>query len=388
MAAARPFVPFAVPTSRDYYEILSVERTADGEEVRRAYRRLAMKYHPDRNPGDAEAEARFKEASEAFEVLSDGEKRAKYDKFGHAGLRSTPGHDFSRMHVEDIFSMFNEIFGGAGGSGRRGQARGYDLETEIEIELTDVLDGCERTVDFKRLDICDTCSGGGSKPGVSPVRCPTCGGHGQVQQQGFGGMFRMVTTCPNCRGRRTVITEPCTQCRGSGRTSVKRTLSVRVPRGIQDGQVIRLQGEGEPPPPEAGAAAEGRRGDLHVVVRVKAHDRFEREGDDLLTVVPVPFAQMALGGSISVESLDGAVTVEIPPGSQHGAQFRVGGRGLPGLRGPERGNLVVLAQLEVPRKLTEEQRSLLQSYARTEQLDVGDGGTSLWTKVKKKVKGK
>jgi len=381
-----------VPTSRDYYEILSVERTADGEEIRRAYRRLAMKYHPDRNPGDAEAESKFKEASEAFEVLSDGERRARYDKFGHAGLRSTPSHDFSRMHVEDIFSMFNEIFGGAAGGGgggaRRGQARGYDLETEIEIELKDVLDGCERTVDFKRLDICSTCEGSGSKPGVSPARCPTCGGHGQVQQQGFGGMFRMVTTCPNCRGRRTIITEHCPQCRGAGRTSVKRTLSVRVPKGIQDGQVIRLQGEGEPPQPESGAGPDGRRGDLHVVVRIKPHERFEREGDDLLTVVPVPFAQMALGGRVSLESLDGPVTVEIAPGSQHGAQFRVGGRGLPSLRGPERGNLVVLAQLVVPRKLTEEQRSLLQSYARTEQLDVGDGDTSLWTKVKKKVKGK
>ena len=375
-------------TTRDYYEVLSVERTADGEEIKRAYRRLAMTYHPDRNPGDGEAESKFKEASQAFEVLSDPDKRARYDKHGHAGLRSTPSHDFSRMHVEDIFSMFNDIFGGMGGAGRRGPGRGYDLETEVEIELSEVLEGCERTVDFKRLDVCTTCTGTGAKPGVQPVRCPTCGGMGQVQQQGFGGMFRMVATCPNCRGRRTIVTEHCAQCRGSGRTSVKRTLAVRVPKGIQDGQVIRLQGEGEPPPPEASPSGEGRRGDLHVVVRVKAHERFEREGDDLLTVAPVPFAQMALGGTINVESLDGPVTVEIPPGTQHGAQFRVGGRGLPNLRGPERGNLVVFAQVVVPRKLTDEQRTLLQSYARTESIEVGDGTSSLWKKVKNKVKGR
>ncbi|HMN96256.1 MAG TPA: molecular chaperone DnaJ [Phycisphaerales bacterium] len=375
-------------TQRDYYEILSVERGADGEQIKRAYRRLAMKYHPDRNPGDGEAETKFKEAAEAYEVLADSEKRSLYDRFGHAGLRQTPGHDFSRMRVDDIFSMFNDIFGGGGArAGRRGPARGYDLETEVELTLEEVLSGCEREVDFKRLDVCRTCNGDGAKPGVPPVRCPTCGGMGQVQQTGFGGMFRMVTTCPNCRGRRTVITERCGDCRGSGRVSVKRTLTVKIPPGIAEGQVVRLQGEGEPPPPELNLAGEGIRGDLHVVVRVRQHDRFERNDADLMMVVPVGFAQLALGSTVEVEGIDGPATIGIPPGTQHGAEFRVHERGLPELRGGRRGDLVVFVQLVVPQRLSEDQRSLLQEYARTEKVSVGDGRSTLWEKVKRKVKG-
>lgn len=378
-----------MPTTRDYYEILSVERTADGEEIKRSYRRLAMKFHPDRNPGDAEAELKFKEAAEAYEVLSNPEKRSRYDKHGHAGLRQTPGHDFRSMHVEDIFSMFNDIFGGAFGGqrARGGPARGFDLETVIEVTLDEVLSGCEREVEFKRMDVCQTCEGNGAKPGIAPIRCPTCGGQGQVQQAGLGGMFRMVATCPNCRGRRTIVTEHCPDCRGAGRISVKRKLSVRVPVGIENGQVIRLAGEGEPPPPEAGPAANGVRGDLHVVVRVTEHDRFERHGDDLLLVVPVAFAQMALGANVEVDALDGKATFEIPPGTQHGANIRIDGRGLPNLRTRKRGDLVVLMQLVVPRKLSDAQRQLLQDYARTEKLEVGSGPSSIWKKVKDKVKG-
>ncbi|MFO0872784.1 MAG: molecular chaperone DnaJ [Phycisphaerales bacterium] len=379
-----------MPTTRDYYEILSVERNADGEEIKRSYRRLAMKFHPDRNPGDADAELRFKEAAEAYEVLSNPEKRARYDKHGHAGLRQTPGHDFSRMHVEDIFSMFNDIFGGTFGGAARGRAgtpRGYDLETEIEITLDEVLRGCERDVEFKRLDVCQTCGGNGAKPGIAPIRCPTCGGQGQVQQAGLGGMFRMVTTCPNCRGRRTVITEHCPDCRGAGRVSMKRSLLVRVPVGIQDGQVIRLTGEGEPPPIEMSPSGDGMRGDLHVVVRVAEHERFDRNGDDLVLVVPVAFPQLALGATIEVDGLDGKATFEVPPGTQHAANFRIPDRGLPNLRSRRRGDLVVLVQLVVPKKLTEAQRQLLHEYAATEKIEVSASSPSLWKKMKNKVKG-
>jgi molecular chaperone DnaJ len=218
-----------MPITRDYYEVLSVERTASGEDIKRSYRRLAMKYHPDRNPGDADAESKFKEAAEAYEVLSDAERRSTYDRFGHAGLRGTPGHDFRSMNPNDIFSMFEEIFGGSfGGAGRgRGRAgggvpRGYDLETEVEITLEEVLSGAERDVEFKRLDVCKTCEGSGAKAGSKPTKCSTCGGAGQVIQTGLGGMFRMQTTCPHCRGRGTVILDKCADCRGVGRVSVNR----------------------------------------------------------------------------------------------------------------------------------------------------------------------
>src|SRR5262245_14121280 len=285
-----------MPTTRDYYEILSVEKTADGEEIKRAYRRLAMKYHPDRNPGDAEAEIKFKEAAEAYDVLSDDKTRKLYDQYGHDGLRGRGGpatHDFSRMNVEDIFSMFNDIFGGAmgGGRARRGPARGYDLETEVVLTLEDVLKGVERDVEFTRLDVCEKCTGTGAKPGSKPLQCPTCGGQGRVQTSGLGGMFRMVTACPACGGRGQVVREFCDDCRGKGRVPRKRGLSVRMPAGIQDGQAVRVQGEGEPPAPDASPAGEGIRGDLHVVARVKEHAVFAREGDHLLLEMPISFTQ-------------------------------------------------------------------------------------------------
>ena len=236
-------------TTRDYYEILAVERNASSDEVKRAYRKLAMKYHPDRNPGDKEAEQRFKECAEAYEVLSDDEKRARYDRFGHAGLRGTSGHDFSHMRADDIFSMFNDIFGeafgggmgGMGGGGARA-SRGYSLETQINVSLEEAAEGCEREVTFTRQDVCETCEGSGGKPGTKPIVCGACEGQGKVQQAGFGGMFRMVTTCPTCQGRGSLYSESCPDCRGKGRRAKKRTLSVRVPPGIQTGQAIRVDG--------------------------------------------------------------------------------------------------------------------------------------------------
>lgn len=354
-----------MPTTRDYYEILSVERTADAEEIKRAYRRMAMKYHPDRNPGDAEAETKFKEAAEAYEILGDPAKRDRYDRFGHEGIRSggAASHDFSTMDASDIFSMFNEIFGG--GRGGRAQVRGYDLETEVSITLEDVLKGCERTVEFTRLDLCDACAGSGAKPGAKPATCPTCGGQGKVQQTGLGGMFRMVAACPACRGRGKVITEFCDRCRGKGRVPLKRSILVKIPAGISEGQAVRLAGEGEPPGDPA-YAGEGRRGDLHVVVRIEPHEMFEREHDTLLLRVPIGFTQAALGAEVEVPTLDGNHTLTVPRGTQHGTEFRIPGRGLPNLRTGRRGDVLVTINVEIPRRLSSKQEKLLREFAETE----------------------
>lgn len=380
-----------MPTTRDYYEILSVERTADGDEIKRAYRRLALKYHPDRNPGDTEAETKFKECAEAYEVLSDDSKRKLYDQFGHDGLRRGGGpatHDFSRMDVTDIFSMFEEIFGGgrggfAGGArGRPRTARGYDLETEVNLDLTDVARGCEREVEFTRLDVCEKCTGTGAKPGTKPETCPTCGGQGKVAQQGLGGMFRMVTACPHCRGRGTVIKEPCDTCRGKGRVPKKRKLTVKVPAGVHDGQAVRISGEGEPPPPEASPQGQGVRGDLHVVVRVKDHPLFERDADNLVVELPVSFSQAALGAEVDVPTIDGRRQLRIQQGAQHGDVYKLDGEGLPNLRTARKGDLVTILRIEIPRKLTARQQELLRQFAETEDLDVLPQSAGFWKKMK------
>ncbi len=373
---------------RDYYEIFGLTKDASAEDIKRAYRRLAMKHHPDRNPGDAAAEAEFKLCAEAYEVLGDPEKRALYDRYGHAGLRSNPHHDFRSMHVEDIFSMFNDIFGGGGGSGGggrpRGVARGYDLETEVELELKDVLEGCDRDVEFTRQDVCTACSGSGAKPGSSPVKCPTCQGRGQVQQSGLGGMFRMVTTCPNCMGAGTVVVEKCATCRGTCRVRTAKRLRVKVPAGIADGQVIRVAGEGEPPRRELSPDGSGVRGDLHVVVRVKEHREFERDGDDLVMPLTIGFARAALGGVVEVKSLDGPVSIEIPNGSQQGDTVRVEQRGVPNLRSKRRGDLVAVLMIQVPRKLTDRQRQLLEEFGKTEKIEPRKGRAKggFWDKMK------
>lgn len=381
-----------MPSTRDYYEVLSVERTADGDEIKRSYRRLAMKYHPDRNPGDAEAEAAFKECAEAYEVLADEQKRKIYDQYGHAGLKggmggATAGHDFSRMNVEDIFSMFSDIFGGGAGGQRGGQrrgvARGYDLETEVTIELIDVLNGATRDVEFTRLDVCAKCEGSGAKPGTQPTQCATCGGQGQVIQSGLGGMFRMQTVCPHCKGRGSVVTEKCGDCAGKGRVPKKRTLEINVPKGIRDGQAIRIQGEGEPPAPEHSARGAGVPGDLHVVVRVKEHEMFRREGDHLVLEMPISYSQAALGAHIEVPTLEETASIVIPKGTAHGSVFRVNGAGLPSLRGGRRGDLAIVVGIEVPKKLSDAQEKLLRELAELE----GEEGIlpekeGFWARVK------
>ena len=366
-------------TKRDYYEVLQVERNASGDVIKRAYRKMAMRYHPDRNPDNQEAESKFKECAEAYEVLSDDGKRRRYDQFGHAGMKGQAGHDFGSMNAQDIFSMFDDIFGGgrSRGGGRGSQAqRGYDLETVTAITLEEVLSGTEQEIEFTRQDTCTTCSGSGGKPGTEPQACITCGGAGQVQQQGFGGMFRMVTACPACGGAGKSYRDPCTGCSGSGREPRKVELSVKVPAGIRDGQAIRVQGEGEPGSPGA------PRGDLHVVVRVEEHDVFSREEDHLVLRMPTSFAQAALGATVTVPTLDGEHELTLGPGTQHGDLLRVRGEGLPNLRGGRRGDLIVAVLIEVPKQLTGEQAELLQAYAATEDHEVMPHSKGFWDKIK------
>jgi molecular chaperone DnaJ len=359
-------------TKRDYYEVLGVARTADGEEIKRAYRRLAMKYHPDRADGDkSQAEIHFKECAEAYEVLSDDNRRRRYDQFGHQGLQGQ--HDFSNMDVTDIFSMFDEIFGGIGGgvagaaAGRRGgqrQAarRGFDLETQVELSFNEVAAGAEKTIEFEKQDTCDQCKGTGAKPGTTPVACVQCGGQGRVTQQGFGGMFRMVTTCPHCRGRGSIIRDVCGGCGGSGRRQRKRVVTVRIPAGVHEGQAVRIVGEGEAG--ENGAPA----GDLHCYIAIKPHPVFTRHNNDLVCRIPISFTQAALGGLIEVPTLKGTEPLELPAGTQHGDVFKLKNKGLPDVRAYRNGDEVVQILIEIPKKLTEAQRKLLSEFATTEDV--------------------
>jgi molecular chaperone DnaJ len=356
---------------RDYYEVLGVTRTASGEEIKRAYRRLAMKYHPDRNNGSekADAELKFKECSEAYEILSDEHKRQRYDQFGHQGVHGQ--HDFSHMDVSDIFSMFDEIFGGGFGRAGRGGAgmggaraarphRGYDLETQVELTLAEVATGAEKTIEFERQDACDACKGSGAKPGTSPMVCPQCSGQGRVAQQGFGGMFRMVTTCPNCRGRGTIIRDHCLSCGGTGRQLKKRVVTVKIPAGVHEGQAVRIVGEGEAG--ETGAPA----GDLHCYITIRPHPMFTRHNNDLVCQVPISFTQASLGGEIEVPTLKGSEKLSVPPGTQHGEVFKLKGKGLPDIRSYRSGDQIVQIVIEIPKKLNEKQKQLLREFAATE----------------------
>ena len=383
-------------TTRDYYEVLSVERTADGDEIKRAYRRLAMKYHPDRNPDDAESEARFKECAAAYEILSDENKRKVYDQYGHDGLRNRGGpaaHDFSRMNVDDIFSMFNDIFGGGaarggGGRARRGVARGYDLETEVDLSFEDVFKGSTRDVEFTRLDVCTICTGTGAKPGTQPTQCETCAGSGHVVQTGLGGMFRMQTACPACKGRGKVVKDKCDTCRGKGRVPKKRKLEIKIPRGIHDGQAVRVQGEGEPPGPELSPDGKGVKGDLHVVVRIREHDLFQRDGDMLILEMPISFTQAALGAELEIPTLEDPTILAVGHGTQHGTVFRVRDAGLPNLRNGRRGDLVILTKIEIPKKLNAKQKDLLRQFAETDpEHAVLPETHGFWKKIKELVGG-
>ena len=352
----------------DYYEVLGVSRDAGPEEIKRAYRKGALKHHPDNYKGDKdEAEKRFKDLAEAYEVLSDPPKRQRYDRFGHAGLRGAGIHDFSTMGFGDIFSMFRDIFGDTGfASSGRGPSRGYDLETEVDLTLEQVATGADQTLEFERVDFCDNCGGSGAKPGTSPQQCATCRGRGQIQQQvqSFFGVSVRITVCPDCRGKGAVVTDPCPDCQGSGRRPKRRALTIHIPPGVQDGQVLRFRGEGEP------AQTGTERGDLHCYVRIRPDPFLTRRGNDLICQVPISFSQAALGGKIEAPSLSGTEELQVPHGTQHGEVLTLKGHGLPSGRTGRTGDLHVQVLIEVPKKLTARQRELLQAFAETEEKNV------------------
>jgi molecular chaperone DnaJ len=353
---------------RDYYQVLDVPRTASEADIKKAYRRLAMKYHPDRNPGDHEAEDRFKEAKEAYEILTDAQKRAAYDQFGHAGIegmRGGGGGGGAGFDPRDAFGdIFGDVFGDIFGVGRRGRSqvyRGADLRYELELDLEQAVFGDTASVEFATLAECDECSGSGAAKGSKPVACETCRGAGQVRmQQGF---FTVQQTCPRCQGRGQVVSEPCGQCRGQGRMRKQKTLSVKVPAGVDTGDRIRLTGEGE-----AGRNG-GPTGDLYVEVRVREHPIFERDGSHLSCEVPVSFARATLGGSIEVPTLDGTATIKVPPETQSGRVFRLREKGIKPVRGGAVGDLFCRVVVETPVNLTREQKNLLQKFEESLQED-------------------
>ncbi len=352
-------------TKRDYYQVLGVSKDASPEQLKKAYRRLAHKYHPDRNSA-SDAEEKFKEAAEAYEVLADPGTRQRYDRFGHPGLSGAGVHDFSHMGVDDIFSMFTDIFGSTLGGGRRRGGRGAHLQTEVTLTLAEVLSGTERSIEFSRNDFCDTCGGTGAAEGSQRQTCGTCGGYGQVEQAGGLGMLfgRVITSCPTCQGRGSAIVTPCTVCRGSGRVLKDRVVTVHIPPGVQDGQAVRLRDEGEPG--EDGSL----RGDLHCYVRVEPHPFLERHNNDLVCRMPIGFTQAALGAKVEVPTLSGRAELTVPRGTQTGQLFRLAGQGLPDIRNGRRGDVIVQMTVETPKKLSKRQEQLLREFADTEDSSV------------------
>jgi molecular chaperone DnaJ len=351
-------------SKRDYYEVLGVTRTVAEAELKTAYRKLAMKHHPDRNPGDKAAEESFKEAAEAYAVLADPEKRSLYDRFGHAAVRSGAGAGagfdpsvFSEFgDLNDILGSmfgFGDLFGG--GRRRSGPQRGADLRYDLEITFEEAAAGAETTVQIPRRESCDTCAGSGAAPGSSPTTCTQCRGHGQIRhQQGF---LTVARTCPRCRGTGRMIVKPCATCRGEGQVARERKLTVKIPAGIDTGQQLRLTGEGE-----AGTAG-GPPGHLYVVVHVQPHEFFRREGVNLFCEIAVNFTTVALGGEVQVPTLDGSESVKVPEGTQTGTTLRLRGKGMPEVGGRSRGDLFATVQVQTPKKLSKDQRHLLEQLA-------------------------
>jgi len=347
---------------RDYYEVLGISRDADENEIKKAYRKLAMKYHPDRNAGDTKAEEKFKEAKEAYEILSDVSKRAAYDQYGHAGIDTSAAGAGHAQGFGDAFSdIFGDIFGTRGGGGRTNAHRGADLRYNLEITLEQAARGSETKIRIPTMAICDTCNGSGAKPGTTPKTCSTCDGHGQVRmQQGF---FSIQQTCPKCHGSGKMITSPCSACHGAGRIKQHKTLNVKIPVGVDDGDRIRLSGEGE-----AGING-GPAGDLYVVIQLSSHPVFQREGNDLHCEIPISFATAALGGEIEVPTLEGHAKIKISAETQTGKIFRLRGKGIKGVRSNSAGDLLCHVAIETPVNLTARQKELLQELEDISQKD-------------------
>jgi molecular chaperone DnaJ len=362
---------------RDYYEVLGVARGATDQEIKSAYRKLALQFHPDRNPNNPDAEEKFKQASEAYGVLADGEKRAVYDRYGHAGLGGGGGaQGFDANDLGDIFGDFfglGEIFGGGTRKRSRTQ-RGADLREDINLEFEEAVFGTETKVTVRRHESCEECRGSGAAAGKAPVTCRSCAGRGQVRyQQGF---FSIARTCPTCQGTGSVITDPCSKCKGEGRVLRQRTVDAKVPAGVEDGTRIRFSGFGE------GGLHGGPPGDLYVVLHVKEHPFFEREGNDLHCVIPISFTQAALGAEISVPTLEGEHVLKVPDGTQSGTTLRIRGKGVPVLNGHGKGDLFVEARVQTPGKLNKRQRELLQELEGLTQVENRPQRRTLLGKVK------
>jgi len=366
---------------RDYYEILGVQRGATDQEIKSAYRKLALQYHPDRNPNNPDAEEKFKECSEAYTVLADSEKRELYNRFGHAGVSTAAsGGGFDPSAFQDLGDIFGEFFGfgdlfGGGRSGGCTRAqRGADLREDITIEFEEAAFGVEKQITYRKHELCEKCNGSGSAQGKAPASCRTCGGRGQVRyQQGF---FSIARTCPSCHGAGSVINDPCTNCRGEGRVIQQKTIDAKIPAGVEDGTRIRFSGVGE-----AGVHG-GPPGDLYLVLRVKQHAFFDRQGNDLYCVVPISFTQAAIGTEIQVPTLEGEQTLKIPEGTQSGTVLKLRGKGVPVLNGHGKGNLFVEVRVQTPTKLTKRQRELLQELQGITQVENKPQRTSILDKMK------
>ncbi|MBQ8636882.1 MAG: molecular chaperone DnaJ [Clostridia bacterium] len=348
---------------RDYYEVLGVSKGASDDEIKKAYRKEAKKYHPDLHPGDKTAEAKFKEVNEAYEVLSDSDKKARYDQFGHAGVDPNfgaggGGGGFGGFDFSDIFDMFGGGFGGFGSGRRNGPVRGRDISREITVTFEEAAFGCKKKINITRDEPCEACGGTGAKAGTKPETCTRCGGRGQVQTQTRTplGYMTNVTTCPECRGTGKIIKEPCRECRGTGKVKASRTIELDIPAGINHGQTMQLSGRGEPG--ERG----GPSGDLLITVRIKPHEIFTREDYDVYINFPVTFVEAALGATVKVPTLDGVVEYDIPEGTQHGTRFRLREKGIPYIRGRGRGDQYVIVEVEIPKNLSNKQKDILKQF--------------------------
>lgn len=378
-------------SKRDFYEVLGVAKNATKDEIKKSYRKLALKYHPDRNQDNKEAEDKFKEAAEAYEVLSDEEKKAQYDRFGHDGLRGGGFGGGGGSSMEDIFSNFGDIFGGrgggggggsifddffggGGGGGQRRQQKGASLRCQISITFLEAATSCTKTISLNRNENCEPCKGSGAKAGTSPITCPVCNGGGEVtQSQGF---FSVRTTCPKCHGNGKKIESPCPSCSGSGRTPKRVNVEIKIPAGIEDGSRLRVQGEGEAGP------SGSQRGDLMCYIQVQSHALFERDGDNIFCQLPITFTQAALGSEVEIPTLKGKSSMTIPPGTQSGQIFRMRSQGFPNVHGHGTGDQMVEIHIEVPKKLNDKQKELLQSFAETEHKVVGPKRQSWFDKLK------